>query len=91
MTEGKNRQWILNARPAGKLTGEEFLWNEVPIPQPSDGQVLIRTLWLSVDLAQRIWMARDSYKPAVPLGDVMQSFALGQVLESRHPDFKPAG
>ena len=44
MTEGKNRQWILNARPAGKLTGEEFRWNEVPIPQPSDGQVLIRAL-----------------------------------------------
>jgi NADPH-dependent curcumin reductase CurA len=88
MTEGKNRQWILDARPAGRLTGEEFLWNEAPIPRPSDGQVLIRTLWLSVDPAQRIWMARDSYKPAVPLGDVMQSFAVGQVIESRHPDFK---
>src|SRR5713101_7222961 len=87
MTDSKNRQWILNARPAGKLTGEEFLWNEAPIP--SDGQVLIRTLWLSVDPAQRIWMARDSYKPAVPLGDVMQSFAVGQVIESRHPAFKP--
>jgi NADPH-dependent curcumin reductase CurA len=89
MTENKNRQWILKARPAGRLTGEEFRWNEVPVPQPSDGQVLIRTLWLSVDPAQRIWMARDSYKPAVPLGDVMQSFAVGQVLKSRHPDFKP--
>jgi NADPH-dependent curcumin reductase CurA len=89
MTENKNRQWILNARPLGKLTGEEFLWNEAPIPQPSDGQVLVRTLWLSVDPAQRIWMSRDSYKPAVPLGDVMQSFAVGQVIESRHPDFKP--
>jgi NADPH-dependent curcumin reductase len=88
MTEGKNRQWILNARPAGKLTGKEFLWNETPVPRPSDGQVLIRILWLSVDPAQRLWMARDSYKPAVPLGDVMQSFAVGQVIESRHPDFK---
>jgi NADPH-dependent curcumin reductase CurA len=86
MTESKNRQWILNARPAGKLTGEEFRWNEAPIPKPSDGQVLIRTLWLSVDPAQRIWIARDSYKPAVPLGEVMQSFAVGQVLESRHPE-----
>ena len=28
MTEGKNRQWILNARPASKMTGEEFRWNE---------------------------------------------------------------
>jgi len=89
MTENKNRRWILKARPAGKLTGEEFLWNEAPIPRPSDGQILIRTLWLSVDPAQRIWMVRDSYKPAVPLGDVMQSFAVGQVVESRHPDFKP--
>jgi NADPH-dependent curcumin reductase len=89
MTGSKNRQWILAARPAGKLTGEEFRWNEAPIPLPSDGQALIRTLWLSVDPAQRIWMARDSYKPAVPLGDVMQSFAVGQVLESCHPDFKP--
>src|SRR5260221_5541365 len=89
MTEDKARQWIWNARPAGKLTGEEFLWNEAPIPRPSDGQVLIRTLWLSADPAQRIWIARDSYKPAVPLGDVMQSFAVGQVIESRHSDFKP--
>jgi hypothetical protein len=89
MTDGKNRQWILNARPAGKLTGREFLWNEAPVPRPSDGQVLIRTLWLSVDPAQRLWMERDSYKPAVPLGDVMQAFAVGQVIESRHPDFKP--
>src|ERR1700688_1149484 len=89
MTESKNRQWILNSRPAGKLTGEEFRWNEAPIPEPSEGQMLIRTLWLSVDPAQRIWMARDSYKPAVPLGAVMQSFAVGQVLESRRPDFKP--
>jgi NADPH-dependent curcumin reductase len=76
MTERKNRRWILNSRPAGKLTGEEFRWNEAPIPEPSDGQMLIRTLWLSVDPAQRIWMARDSYKPAVPLGEVMQSFAV---------------
>jgi NADPH-dependent curcumin reductase CurA len=88
MTESKNRQWILKARPSGKLTGEEFHWNETPIPQLADGEVLIRTLWLSIDPAQRIWMARDSYKPAVPLGNVMQSFAVGQVLESRLPDFK---
>src|ERR1700733_4492375 len=89
MIERTNRRWILNSRPTGKLTGEEFRWNEAPIPEPADGQMLIRTLWLSVDPAQRIWMARDSYKPAVPLGEVMQSFAVGQVLESRRPDFKP--
>ncbi len=47
MIEGTNRQWILNARPASKLTGEEFRWNEALIPQPSDGQALVRNLWLS--------------------------------------------
>jgi NADPH-dependent curcumin reductase len=88
MTVNRNRQWILSIRPAGQLTGDEFSWNEAPIPEPADGQVLIRILWLSLDPAQRIWMSRDSYKPAIPLGTVMQSFAAGQVLESRHPDFK---
>jgi NADPH-dependent curcumin reductase len=88
MTANSNRQWILNIRPSGPLTGNEFGLKEAPIPKPADGQVLIRTLWLSLDPAQRIWMSRDSYKPAVPLGTVMQSFAAGQVLKSRHPDFK---
>jgi NADPH-dependent curcumin reductase len=88
MIKNKNRQWILNVRPSGRLTGEEFRWNEACIPQPSDGQVLVWNLWLSVDPAQRTWMTRDSYKPKIPLGEVMQSFAVGQVLESRHPDFK---
>ena len=52
MTNNKNRQWILNVRPADRLTGEEFRWNETSIPQSSDGQVLVRNLWLSVDPAQ---------------------------------------
>ena len=89
MIESTNRRWILNSRPTGKLTGEEFRWNEASIPKPSEGQVLVRNLWLSVDPAQRTWMTRDTYRPAVPLGDVMSAFAVGQVLESRHPDFKP--
>ena len=60
MTDSKNHQWILKARPAGKLTGEEFLWKETSVPRLCDGQMLVRTLWLSVDPTQRIWMARDS-------------------------------
>src|SRR5882757_9541909 len=88
MTAKRNRQWILSARPTGQLTGGEFSWSEAPIREPADGEVLIRILWLSLDPAQRIWMSRDSYKPAIPLGTVMQSFAAGQVLEARHSDFK---
>jgi NADPH-dependent curcumin reductase len=85
MTNNKNRQWTLNVRPAGRLTGKEFRWNETSIPQSSDGQVLVRNL---CDPAQRTWMTHDSYKPKVPVGEVMQSFPVEQVLESRHPDFK---
>jgi NADPH-dependent curcumin reductase CurA len=42
MTKNENRQWLLDIRPTGKLTGEVFRWNETSIPQPSDGQVLVR-------------------------------------------------
>jgi len=89
MSDGKNRQWILNARPTGALTGTEFRWNEAPIPQPADGQVLVRNLWLSFDPTQRNWMVLDSYVPKIPLGEVMRAFGVGQVIQSRHPDFKP--
>jgi NADPH-dependent curcumin reductase CurA len=74
--------------PVGKLTSKEFRWHEASIPQPSEGQVLVRNLWLAVDPAH--WMWRDSYIPKIPIGEVMASFAVGQILESRHPDFKAA-
>jgi NADPH-dependent curcumin reductase len=88
MSGSKNRQWILAARPTGNLTGNEFRWNEAPIPQPADGQVLVRNLWLSFDPTQRGWMARDSYLPMIPLGEVMRAFGVGQVIETRLPEFK---
>ena len=88
MSDSKNRQWILAARPTGNLTGNEFRWNEAPIPQPADGQVLVRNLWLSFDPTQRGWMARDSYLPMIPLGEVMRAFGVGQVIETRLPEFK---
>src|SRR6202043_631327 len=84
---GKNRQWLLDARPAGKLTGKEFRWHEASIPQPSAGQVLIRNVWLSVAPAQPLWLSGASSSPKIPIGHDLASFAVGQVLESRHPDF----
>ena len=78
MSESKNRQWILDARPVGNLTGKEFRWNETSIPKPADGQVLVRNLWLSFDPTQRGWMAQDSYMPMVRLGEVMRASASGR-------------
>ncbi len=51
--------------------------------------MLIRNLYLSMDPTQRGWMARDSYLPAVKIGEVMRSFAVGRVETSRHPGFVP--
>ncbi len=55
MPEDRNRQWLLEARPTGALTGAEFRWNEAAIPRPADGQILVRNLWLSFDPTQRRW------------------------------------
>ena len=85
----KNRQWILKSRPQGLVERANFEWREEPVPAIRDGQFLVRNLWLSCDPTQRPWMQFDTYIPAVPLGDVMYSVSAGQVIESRHADFKP--
>jgi len=83
-----NRQWLVNSRPEGMLREDNFQWVERPIPSPEEGQVLVRNLWLSFDPTQRGWMSRDSYVPMIPLGDVMRAASVGQVVESRHPEYK---
>ncbi|PWB67505.1 MAG: NADP-dependent oxidoreductase [Holophagae bacterium] len=83
-----NRQWRLAARPEGMVGEEHFRWVEEQAPRVErDGQVLVRTLYLSCDPTQRGWMARDTYLPAVAIGEVMRSFGVGSVVESRHPDY----
>jgi NADPH-dependent curcumin reductase CurA len=84
-----NGQWILKSRPQGLVECVNFEWREEPIPTIRDGQFLVRNLWFSCDPTQRLWMQFDTYIPAVPLGDVMYSMSAGQVVESRHADFKP--
>jgi hypothetical protein len=83
-----NRQWRLAARPEGMVGEEHFRWVEEPAPElTADGQLLVRTLYLSCDPTQRGWMARDTYLPAVAIGEVMRSFGVGRVVESRHPRY----
>jgi NADPH-dependent curcumin reductase CurA len=86
----KNRQWLLARRPQGMISAEDFRWVEDgSVPAPADGEVLVRNLWLSCDPTQRGWIAGDTYLPAVKIGEVVRSFAVGQVVESKHPKFKP--
>jgi NADPH-dependent curcumin reductase CurA len=67
-----------------------FRWTEEPAPVPAhDGEILVRNLYLSMDPTQRGWIARDTYLPAVRIGDVMRSGAAARVVESRDPAFAP--
>jgi NADPH-dependent curcumin reductase CurA len=89
MTRPTNRQWLLARRPEGLVSAEDFRLAEAPAAEPSDGEALVRNLYLSIDPTQRGWMAGDTYLPAVKIGEVMRSFAVGQVVESRHPALRP--
>lgn len=83
-----NRQWRLTGRPVGEDFDSVMAFGEEPIPSPSDGEILIKNLHLSLDPANRVWMNEgDSYKPPVPLGGVMEGFAVGVVEESKNPAF----
>jgi NADPH-dependent curcumin reductase CurA len=84
-----NRQWRLASRPVGDVKDENFERADAPVPEPGEGEVLVRNVYLSMDPTQRGWMARDTYLPAVKIGEVMRSFAAGRVEQSRHPKFAP--
>ena len=83
-----NRQWLLARRPRGELSAEDFKWVTSPMPEPGPGEILVRNLYLSCDPTQRGWAAGDTYFPAVRIGDVMRSFAVGEVLVSNDPQFR---
>lgn len=90
MRNDVNRRLVLAARPHGMVKDSDFRLEEAPIPVPAEGEVLIRNLYLSFDPTQRGWMEdRPSYLPPVKIGEPMRAGAVGQVVESRNPDFKP--
>ena len=84
-----NRQWRLARRPRGMVQESDFTWAEEPIPEIAEGQFLVRNVYLSIDPTQRSWMARDTYIPAIGVGDVIRSFGVGQVIESHNEAFPP--
>ena len=82
------RQFKLAARPVGMPKESDFSLEEIPVPAPGDGQVLVKTSYLSVDpyMRGRITGVR-SYADPVNIGDVMVGGAVGQVVESHHTGF----
>ena len=89
MQDRVNRQVIVKKRPVGIPEAEHFEIVEAPVPGPQEGQILVRNIYLSVDPAMRGWVnAAANYLDPVPLGGVMRSFAVGRVVESRHPGYR---
>jgi len=78
-----NRQVIVRALPEGALTEAHFEMREAARPTPAEGEALIRTILMSIDAANRAWMQGATYRDAVKAGDVMPTYAIGEVLESR--------
>ena len=90
MNSGINRQFRLKTRPVGDIKESNFEYREEPIPTPQDGEVLVRTIYLSLDPTNRIWMSDiPQYMAPVEIGQVMRGVVTGVVEESKNPDFKP--
>jgi NADPH-dependent curcumin reductase len=83
----KNRQWLLARRPHGAIQDSDFPFVETDAPKPGEGEVLVRTLMLSCDPAQRMWLATDTYVPAVKIGEVVRSGGAGRIEASNAAGF----
>ena len=83
-----NRQCRLASRPAGLPDDDDWELVSEPVPEPADGEFVMRASLISLDPAMRGWMndAR-SYIPPVELGAVMRAGSVGEVVASRHPGF----
>lgn len=83
-----NRQWRLASRPVGMVKETDFELASEEIPGVADGEVLVRNLFLAFEPAQRGWLDDvKSYIPPVQIGEVMRASSVGQVIESKHPEF----
>ncbi|MEE4412070.1 MULTISPECIES: NADP-dependent oxidoreductase [unclassified Serratia (in: enterobacteria)] len=88
-SEQQNRRILLASRPHGEPTADNFRLETTDIPQPAAGQVLLRTVYLSLDPYMRGRMSdAPSYAPPVEIGQVMVGGTVSRVVASQHPDFK---
>lgn len=84
-----NRRIVLSSRPVGPPTVENFRLEALSVPTPGTGQMLLRTIFLSLDPYMRGRMSdAPSYAPPVAVGDVMVGGAVSRVQDSRHPDYR---
>jgi len=89
MTDAINRQVLLMEKPAGKLGLEHFKLTEGRMPEPKDGEALLRIRYISLDAANRAWMHGATYRAAVETGNVMAGGGIAEVVSSKSDALKP--
>jgi NADPH-dependent curcumin reductase len=89
-SDAVNRRIVLAARPRGLPTPQDFRLEETAVPTPGEGQVLMRTLYLSLDPYMRELMNEvgPSYASSLKLGEPMTGGTVNRVAVSRHPQFR---
>jgi NADPH-dependent curcumin reductase CurA len=90
MTPQTNRQILLASRPRGEPTPDNFHFVETAVPEPGPGQMLLRTICLSLDPYMRGRMnAGPSYAKPVEVGEVMEGRAVCEIVKTNVPQFQP--
>jgi NADPH-dependent curcumin reductase CurA len=85
MSATANRQILLAEKPSGKLMPDHFRMVEGAIPEPGDGEVLLRVRYISLDAANRAWMQGATYRSAVEANSVMAGGGLAEVVATKSP------
>ena len=80
-----NRQIIVDQLPEGALTPEHFRLEDAAMPEAGDGEVMLRTILMSIDAANRSWLQGATYREAVKAGDAMPTYSVCEVMQSNSP------
>jgi NADPH-dependent curcumin reductase CurA len=89
VSETVSREFHLKSRPVGMPVEDNFELVTVTLPEPGEGQLLIKNAYISVDPYMRGRMIdRKSYVPPFQLGEPMTGGCVGQVVQSKHPDYQ---
>jgi NADPH-dependent curcumin reductase CurA len=87
-TSQSNRRVVLASRPQGMPTADNFRLEKTEVPTPGDGEILLRTVYLSLDPYMRGRMSdAPSYVPSVAVGGVMVGGTVCRVMASQHSRF----
>jgi hypothetical protein len=89
MNDAVNRQVLLVEKPSGKLGPEHFRMSKAPVPEPNDGEALLRVRYISLDAANRAWMHGATYRAAVQTNTVMAGGGIAEVVSSKASDLAP--